>query len=91
MSDTTKRLVVFHGSYGCDTGCCGHYITWDDDTHDRLGFTFKAAPSSQGKSEQEYREAVVEWAKAEFGDVAAGCSTADLDWENCRLYDRRSC
>lgn len=21
-----KRIVVFHGMYGCETGCCGHVV-----------------------------------------------------------------
>lgn len=24
------RIVVYHGYYGCDTGCCGHVIELDD-------------------------------------------------------------
>ena len=25
------RVVVYHEGYGCETGCCGHYVRLDDD------------------------------------------------------------
>lgn len=31
MSESKKILVrVLHGYYGCDTGCCGHFVELED-------------------------------------------------------------
>jgi len=36
-----KSISVYHDSYGCDTGCCGHMITLEfEDGTDLKRFTF---------------------------------------------------
>lgn len=32
------KVRVYHGSYGCDTGCCGHYVEIDDRHRSRIDF-----------------------------------------------------
>jgi hypothetical protein len=65
-----SRLVVLHGSYGCDTGCCGHWIELEDGTE--RGFTFLHPYS------EDARKFAEELIREEFGEE----HVADLDWEN---------
>jgi hypothetical protein len=48
----TKFTVrVFHSQFGCDTGCCGHYVEISDGDSARKTFEF-AHPYSEGAEEQ---------------------------------------
>ena len=33
-----KKIIVYHGGYGCDTGCCGHWIDYDDGSKELFTF-----------------------------------------------------
>jgi len=73
------RVVVFHGSYGCDTGCCGHYIEVDEDSS--LGGFYWDHPKSDKLPEA--LEFAQELVRKELGEE----HVADLDWESCVIYD----
>lgn len=62
------KIVVFHASYGCDTGCCGHVVK--DDCEE---FSF-AHP--HGEDPREFAERLVR-------EVCGEEHVADLDWDNC--------
>lgn len=66
------KIIIYHGFYGCDTGCCGHWIELDG--HQRFVFD---SPRSKEKA--------LDWARnlieKEFGKE----HIADLDWENCEI------
>ena len=74
-----RRIRVLHGYYGCDTGCCGHYIEIDDDDaherHERFDF---AHPHGEDH---------LEWAKQFVREQFGEEHVRDLDWENCEIYD----
>lgn len=69
------RIVVLHGSYGCDTGCCGHYFEVDGVEEGKFSF------------DHPYTDNHLEWAKdlvrSEFGEE----HVADLDWDSCFVSD----
>lgn len=68
------RIIVTHGMYGCDTGCCGHYIEVDGKEVD---FDF-----SHPKGKEDLKSYAEELVKAN------GCDPKDLDWEHCLVvYD----
>ena len=72
------KIIVYHGGYGCETGCCGHWVRLTNDKGEtRERFKFKHA---YGKDPKEFAKAMVESA---FG--LEHC--ADLDWENCVIVD----
>jgi hypothetical protein len=87
------RIIVYHRSYGCDTGCCGHVIAMADDaefdddydplwdgrslTTSREGFSF-AHPIREDL--RMFAEGLV---REEFGDE----HVADLDWDKCYVSD----
>lgn len=66
------KLIVYHTSYGCDTGCCGH--TLEDESGKSLGWTFfEPHPSEDFKK----------WAESFVEE--SGCNPKDLDWDNCKI------
>ena len=69
---------MFHESYGCDTGCCGHVIQVDGD--DRR-FEFDHA---YDEDPRKFAERLV---REELGDA----HVVDLDWEHCIVYDGGFC
>ena len=79
------RVIVYHASYGCDTGCCGHVVEMrdsDDKFVKRGQFEFMPPNSDEDKLEWARRLVVKEFG-AEHVD--------DLDWENCHVLDIDSC
>lgn len=74
MTASPRRVVVFHGGYGCDTGCCGHYVQVDDESE---AFEFE---HPYGEDPRAFAERLV---REVYGDE----HVADLDWENCVVTD----
>ena len=71
------KIFVYHASYGCDTGCCGHVVENDDDNDTRSPFDF-AHP--YGGDHLKFAQSMV---REQFGDE----HVADLDWENCHISE----
>jgi hypothetical protein len=69
-------VTVYHVSYGCDTGCCGHIVEMDGEEGGRE-FHFG---HPYGEDHRKYAEDLV---REEFGED----HIADLDWENCLISD----
>ena len=73
------RITVFHSSYGCETGCCGHVIEVDD-TDD--GFEFEHPDTKESA-----RQWAEDWVTRKFGAE----HVADLDWDNCAIVSSKEC
>lgn len=74
------KIIVFHSSYGCDTGCCGHAIEASDG---RYKFTF---------DHTHYGEDPLDFAKQLVLETWGEEHVKDLDWENCEVVtDSRYC
>ena len=74
------KIVVYHSSYMCETGCCGHIVESDDDNSPAPypnDFSFR---HPNGRDYFEFAQELVESA---FGPE----HVKDLDWENCLIYD----
>ncbi len=68
------KVVVYHSTYGCDTGCCGHVvqITTDEGKFEKSKFEFT---HPYGKDRREFvKNLVTETFGAEH--------VADIDWDN---------
>ena len=74
---TKVRVVVYHSGYGCDTGCCGHFVELDGK---RAG-SFEFSHPDAG----ELREWAEGLAKAEVYNAYGARHVADLDWERCEV------
>jgi hypothetical protein len=69
------KVVVYHGYYGCDTGCCGHVVTVDG-KHEKFEFDHPW--------DEDHKEFAVELARSVLGrDV----HFEDLDWDECLILD----
>lgn len=68
------KVIVYHSSYGCDTGCCGHLIevNEDDDVFRSSEFCFTHPYG------EDYREWAEDLIRRELGDD----HVKDLDWDN---------
>lgn len=68
------KIVVFHKSYGCDTGCCGHVVQSDDDDED-FEFTHP------------YGADHLDFAKGLVTQLYGEDHVDDLVWEECIISD----
>ena len=92
-------VLVMHGGYGCDTGCCGHWIEIRDDDGKkkfaqplRDAFTFdhpRGTFDRNGRlvSREDAREFAERIVREQFGEA----HVADLDWDNCQIVDSSGC
>lgn len=73
------RIVVYHQSYGCDTGCCGHYVNVEDGElpakTDRFHFSHP------------YGDDPLDFARTLVEETFGAEHVADLDWDNCVIVD----
>ena len=67
------RVVVFHGYYGCETGCCGHYLEVDDK---EIKFEFDHPWSAV--TDDDRKKYAEDFIRQHLGEE----HVADLDWEN---------
>jgi hypothetical protein len=65
-------IIVVHGAYGCDTGCCGHFVEVDGEQVG--GFDF-SHPDGIEDTPRFIRDLVTECCGAEH--------VKDIDWEHC--------
>ena len=63
------RVIVYHGSFGCDTGCCGHYVQMGGEEE----FKFDH-PSYRGDRKDFVKKLVTDTFGAEH--------VTDIDWDN---------
>lgn len=74
------RVVVFHDSYGCETGCCGHTVELDPDgPAAKREFIFDHYDGGV-ETPRQYAERLV---REQFGAE----HVADLDWDQCLIVD----
>lgn len=78
------RVIVYHTSYGCDSGCCGHTVELQDD--ERFEFThppYIPPSASVEVRDRVYREFAEDLVREVFGEE----HVADLDWGECWIVD----
>ena len=79
-----SRIVVFHGGYGCETGCCGHYIEVDDEqvskswTFDHPDWVSKSEPGWVRMNDEQTRQWVIDYVEETIGEGHLD----DIDWEH---------
>lgn len=70
------RIVAYHDLYGCETGCCGHYVKEADEP----GYGKFQFEHPYGGDTLDLAKGLV---RAEYGEE----HVADLDWDNCIIVD----
>lgn len=74
------KVIVYHASYGCETGCCGHVVqVVGNDYTQKFHFEHPYMINNE--------EALKQWAKDLVEDTFGKDHTYDLDWENCNILD----
>lgn len=73
------RVIVYHASYNCESGCCGHVVEMvdADDADDHFGdgiFDFAHPDEVEDR---------IEFAKRLITKHLGADHAADLDWEHC--------
>lgn len=68
------RIIVYHASYGCDTGCCGHIVQLDE-KDGKFNFDHPYG----GDHAAFVRELVTD----EFGEEHC----KDIDWDGCVISE----
>lgn len=75
---TKIKVIVCHSFYGCDTGCCGHVVTFPDET---TQFEF-LHPYGDDR-----RQWAIEFAQDAVREKYGADHVADLDWDECEIMD----
>jgi hypothetical protein len=68
-------VIVYHSTYGCDTGCCGHVIDLGNGTS-----RFSFSHPYDGDDPVQYAKDLI---TSKFGEE----HVADLDWDHCFISD----
>jgi hypothetical protein len=82
MTQKKIRVVVFHDSYGCETGCCGHVVEATDGSWQKFDFDHPYTDDADAQ-----RVWAVDFAQAEVVRHFGEGHVADLDWDNCIISD----
>lgn len=69
------KVIVYHSTYGCETGCCGHVVEFSDGSKGKFKFTHP-----YGTNPREFAEQLV---RNTFGEE----HVKDLDWGNCEVVN----
>jgi len=80
------KILIVHGSYGCDTGCCGHWVEVKDGPEpERIdgGWSDFEFGHPYSKPPAEFREWAEDVLRKRYGEH----HVQDLDWENCLVSD----
>ena len=85
-------VIVYHETYGCDTGCCGHVIKLSgcenpDDNHSSFEFDHPMISRSQYADTAAYEAALLEWARDFVHRELGAEHVADLAWEDCIINE----
>lgn len=80
-----SRVVVYHRGYGCDTGCCGHYVEFADDPE------ISGTHRSQFHFDHPGNESPVEFAQRMVTETFGAEHVQDLDWEHCEIVTSQDC
>jgi len=70
-----SRIIVTHGYYGCDSGCCGHVIEVNG-----VEGEFSFAHPGPHEDFRAFAESII---AAKLGPD----HVKDLDWEHCIIVD----
>lgn len=88
------RVIVYHRSYGCETGCCGHTVErFTDDVVNADGFDprWDDSASNDGsrnfRFEHPYSADLLGFARRMVTEVYGAEHVADLDWDHCVVTD----
>jgi len=68
-------VLVYHSYYGCDTGCCGHIVRFEDEDNGHFDFGHP------------YGKDRLEWAKELLRETLGEDHVADLDWSQSVIVD----
>lgn len=77
------KVIVYHGGYGCQTGCCAHWVEFTDDA-DQVREKSFLVEHPQDETPQQFAQRLITRA---FGAE----HVADLDWENSRVMTDDEC
>lgn len=83
MSETKKiKVRVLHAYYGCDTGCCGHFIEMEDSdgkiTESSFEFTHPYG--------EDFKEWATKFAQEVVKDKFPNCYES-IDWDTLEFRD----
>jgi hypothetical protein len=75
----SKKVIVYHSEYGCDSGCCGHVVEVQDESGKSIDSKFEFAHPRDDDMKKFARDLIEETFGAEH--------VADLDWDNCQIKE----
>lgn len=100
----TTTVIVYHDSYGCETGCCGHRVELYGSVEDqnagralRSAFKFRHCdagtfdPEDLFTSDIDEVQAIKNWARELVTESFGEEHAKDLDWANCKIVSYECC
>lgn len=79
------KVFVQHEGYGCDTGCCGHVVSFDLEPGEKAPCGLLDATGFFIFGHPDWSEDRRAWAEELIREECGPEHVADLDWEQCRV------
>jgi hypothetical protein len=81
------RAIVYHSSYGCDTGCCGHVVLLTDAVPEPDNRDFPPDGDDRFQFEHPHGESIEEFVRSMVTEAFGEEHVADIDWDSCVVVD----
>ena len=78
------KVIVYHASYGCETGCCGHVVLMGENPDP---YAFADSGQEEFEFDHPYGQNPRKFAERLVRNAFGEDHVKDLDWENCRIVD----
>ena len=84
-----SRIVVYHSTYGCETGCCGHTVEMNEPMGSKFTFShpYFGYDSSEPWGYRMDSPEAREWAEKLIAEMYGEEHVKDLDWEESYIVN----
>jgi hypothetical protein len=79
------KVIVYHDSYGCETGCCGHTVEILQDGEEQYRGSQRKFEFTHPYTDDQ--EEWIEFAKDLVRKTYGEKHVADLAWDQCEIND----
>ena len=81
------KIIVYHGLYGCDTGCCGHWVEFYPDETDKCYSKFEFEHCDEDQKLEFARELAEDFIAKHHPQCLSTIDWSTLQFQDVQNYD----